>query len=163
VSSCFVVVVIVIVVVVVVVIVVVVVVVIVFVIVVSVPSVSSVVQNSLENRMKFMLTFRYERDTEIDLPPCKDLDAMKTFAHDLAQKGILLSTEGLYPTSRGARVRIAHGKTSVIDGPFTEAKEFIAGFAIVQVPSKHEAITLAKQFLTIAGEGFSEVREIIES
>ena len=111
--------------------------------------------------MKYMLMFRSVRGTEVDVPPCKDLAAMGTLIGELTQAGILLATEGLHPSSRGARVRLAGGNVSVTDGPFTEAKELIAGFALVEVKSKLEAIELAKKFLSVAGEGESEIREVI--
>jgi hypothetical protein len=71
----------------------------------------------------------------------------------MAKAGVLLTTDGLQPNSKGARVRISGGKFSVTDGPFTEAKELIAGYAIVRVKSKEEAIEQAKRFLTLMGEG----------
>ena len=73
---------------------------------------------------------------------------------------MLLATDGLLGSSKGARVKLAKGKVTVTDGPFTETKELIAGFAIVQVPSKAEAIELATRFLKIAGDGESEIRQM---
>ncbi len=72
--------------------------------------------------------------------------------------GVLLATDGLQPSSKGSRVRITNGKFTVIDGPFTETKELISGFAIVQAKSKAEAIDLAKRFLKVVGEGEREIR-----
>ena len=66
---------------------------------------------------------------------------------------MLLATEGLQPSSKGARVRFSGGKLTVIDGPFTEAKELIGGFAMIQVKSKEEAIELAKRCLKVVGRG----------
>ena len=74
----------------------------------------------------------------------------------------LLATEGCLPTERGARVRRSSSKISVTDGPFTESKEVVGGFAILQAKSKEEAIELARQFLQIAGEGECELRQIYE-
>ena len=71
---------------------------------------------------------------------------------------MLLATDGLQPSSKGARVRISDGKFTVTDGPFTETKELVAGFAIVQAKSKQDAIELAKRFLKVVGEGESEIR-----
>jgi hypothetical protein len=112
--------------------------------------------------MKYMLLFRPVTGTEVDVPPCKDLAAMGTLIGELTQSGILLATEGLHPSSKGARVRLAGGKLAVTDGPFTESKELIAGFALVQVKSKEAAVELAKRFLKVAGEGESEIREVME-
>jgi hypothetical protein len=83
---------------------------------------------------------------------------MGAFIGELAQSGVLLATDGLQPSSKGARVRLSRGKLTVTDGPFTETKELIAGFAIVQVKSKAEAIELAERFLKLAGDGESEIR-----
>src|SRR5258708_29902314 len=102
------------------------------------------------------------RETGADVPACKELSAMGDLIGELTASGILLATEGLQPSSKGARVRRADGKITVTDGPFTEAKELIAGFALIKVNSKEEAIELTKRFLSIAGEGESEIREVME-
>jgi hypothetical protein len=67
-------------------------------------------------------------------------------------------TEGLAPSSQGARVRISDGEFTVTDGPFAETKELVAGYAIIEAESKEEAIELAKRFLRVMGEGESEIR-----
>jgi hypothetical protein len=76
--------------------------------------------------------------------------------------GKLLATEGCLPSAHGARVRLSDGKVTVTDGPFTEAKEVVGGFAILEADSKEEAIELAKRFLDVAGDGECEVRELNE-
>jgi hypothetical protein len=76
--------------------------------------------------------------------------------------GWLLATEGCLPTKAGARVRRASGKLTVIDGPFTEAKEVVGGFAILKANSKEEAIELARQFLQVVGEGECELRQLYD-
>ena len=76
--------------------------------------------------------------------------------------GWLLATEGCLPTALGARVRRSNGKLSVTDGPFTEAKEVVGGFAILKANSKQEAIELARQFLKVAGDGMCELRQLYE-
>lgn len=88
---------------------------------------------------------------------------MGKLIEEMAKAGVLLATDGLQPSSKGARVRISGGKFTVTDGPFTEAKELIAGYAIVQVKSKEEAIEHAKRFLTLVGEGESEIRQMHEA
>ena len=110
--------------------------------------------------MRYMLIFKADKD---GVPACKDLAEMGTLMDELKQSGVLLGTEGLQPTSSGARVRLAGGKFTTTDGPFAEAKELIAGFALVRVNSKDEAVELSKRFLRVAGEGASEIREVIES
>jgi hypothetical protein len=88
--------------------------------------------------------------------------AMGNLIEEMTDKGVLLSTEGCLPTAKGARVRRANGKITVTDGPFTEAKEVIGGFALFQVKSKAEAIEWTKRFLEVAGDGESEIRQIAE-
>jgi len=112
--------------------------------------------------MRFMIMFRNDGDSEVDVPPCLDLAEMGRFIDGLSDAGVLLGYEGLKPSAKGARVRVTGGRRSVVDGPFTEAKELIAGFALVQVPSKEAAVDLAEQFLRIAGQGSAEVREAFE-
>ena len=79
------------------------------------------------------------------------------------KSGALVSTEGCLPTALGARVRLADGKITVTDGPFTESKEVVGGFAILQAKSKAEAIELAREFLQVAGDGECEIRQIFEA
>jgi hypothetical protein len=76
--------------------------------------------------------------------------------------GWLLATEGCLPSKLGARVRRSDGKLNVTDGPFTESKELVGGFAILKANSKQEAIELARQFLQVAGEGECELRQLYE-
>ena len=83
---------------------------------------------------------------------------MGAFIGELASAGYLVTADGLRPSKYGAKVRQDGGKVTVVDGPFTETKELIAGYAIVDVPSKEIAIDIAKRFLAVAGDGESEVR-----
>jgi hypothetical protein len=112
--------------------------------------------------MRYMLLFRPVEKSEEDAPPCMELSAMGDLIGELGAAGVVLSTEGLHPSERGARVRLAEGRVSVTDGPFTEAKELIAGYVMVDVDSRDDAIELAKRFLAVAGEGQGEVREVME-
>jgi hypothetical protein len=79
------------------------------------------------------------------------------------KSGVLLATEGCLPSAKGARVRLSGGKFTVTDGPFTESKELVAGFALIQVKSTEEAIEHTKQFLKVAGDGESEIRQVFEA
>jgi hypothetical protein len=111
--------------------------------------------------MRFMMIYKPAdtKDMEAGVAPTQDeMAKMGAFIGELAQSGVLLATDGLQPSSKGARVRLTKGKLTVTDGPFTETKELIAGFAIVQVKSKAEAIELAGRFLKLAGDGESEIR-----
>jgi hypothetical protein len=88
---------------------------------------------------------------------------MGKLIEEMTQDGTLLATEGCLPSAQGARVRLANGKLTVVDGPFTEAKELVAGFALINAKSKAHAIELTKRFLQIAGDGESEIREVFEA
>ena len=103
--------------------------------------------------MRFMMLIKANEDFEAGIPPNpKLIAAMGQFAGEMARNGVLLSSEGMKPSSTGTRLRYANGKRSVIDGPFTETKELIGGFAIIQAPGKREAIALAERVLAIHEE-----------
>ena len=88
---------------------------------------------------------------------------MGQLIEEMTKAGVLLSTEGCQPSSKGARVRLSTGKVTVTDGPFAETKELIGGFAIIQTKSKEEAIEWTKRFLNVAGDGESEIRLLHEA
>jgi hypothetical protein len=96
-------------------------------------------------------------------PPPEMMQRMGPFIQEITQAGVLLSTEGLLPSSRGTRVRLAQGKLTVIDGPFTESKELIASYAIMEVGSMDEAIHWTKRFLEVLGGGECEIRPVFEA
>ena len=77
---------------------------------------------------------------------------MGKFVDEMKKAGVLLATEGCQPSSQGARIRLTDKKYTVKDGPFTEAKEVVGGFAILQAKSKEEVLELTKRFLKVAGE-----------
>lgn len=110
--------------------------------------------------MRFLSIYKtVERTT----PPAQDeMVAMGTLIEEAMKKGWLLSTEGCLPSALGARVRRSAGKISVSDGPFTESKELVGGFAILRANSKQEAIELARNFLQVVGEGECELRQLYE-
>jgi hypothetical protein len=98
------------------------------------------------------------------VPPTQDeMMNMGKLIEDMTREGVLIATEGCLPTAKGARVRLSGGKISVTDGPFTESKELIAGFALIQVGSKAEAIAQTERFLRVAGDGETEIRELYET
>lgn len=100
---------------------------------------------------------------EKSTPPTEqEMVAMGKLIEEGMKSGWLLATEGCLPTSLGARVRRSGTKINVTDGPFTEAKEVVGGFAILKANSKQEAIELARKFLQVAGEGECELRQIYE-
>ena len=113
---------------------------------------------------KYMIMFKADADTEAAAPACMALPEMGQFIKQLRDEGVLIATEGLKPSaSNAARVRRSEGKITVVDGPFTEAKELIAGLVLVEVPSKDAAVALTERFLEIAGEAAAEIREVFDS
>jgi hypothetical protein len=100
-----------------------------------------------------------ERNTP---PTAEEMAAMGKLIEEGMKAGWLLATEGCLPSALGARVRRSGGNITVTDGPFTEAKEVVGGFAILKANSKEEAIQLAKDFLKVVGEGECELRPIYE-
>jgi hypothetical protein len=96
--------------------------------------------------MRFMIIIKASQDSEAGIMPGTELlSAMGNYNEELAKAGILLAGEGLQPSSKGARVRFSGDKPTVIDGPFAETKELIAGFWLWQVKSKEEAIEWVKR------------------
>ena len=93
----------------------------------------------------------------------EEMSAMGKLIGEMAQAGVLITTEGCQESSNGARVRRSGGKMTVTDGPFTESKEVIGGFALLQVASKEEAIAWTKRFLEVAGDGESEIRQMYDT
>jgi hypothetical protein len=103
------------------------------------------------------------KTAETGVPPTAEhMAEMGKLCEEMARAGVLLATEGCLPSAKGARVRLSGGKLTVTDGPFTESKELIAGFALLEVRSKEEAIELTKRFLKVAGEGEAELRQVFE-
>ena len=108
--------------------------------------------------MRFLCIYR-PGTKETDAPPTQEeMAAMGKLMDDMRKAGVLLAAEGCLPSSKGARVRIDSDRFTVTDGPFPETKELIAGFCLLQVKTKAEAIEWTKRFLTVVGEGESEVR-----
>lgn len=115
--------------------------------------------------MKFMVMIRADKNTEASVMPGeKILTEMGKYNEELVKAGVLLAAEGLQPTSKGARVRFSGEKRTVIDGPFMETKELIAGFWIFQVKSKEEAIEWVKRCPNpLDGESEIEIRQVFEA
>src|SRR5262249_17406733 len=96
--------------------------------------------------MRFMVMVPASKESEAGiLPDPKLFEDMTKFNEELVKSGVMLAGEGLLPTSKGARIKFTEGKSTVIDGPFTESKELIAGFWLIQVKSKEEAIAWMKR------------------
>jgi len=115
--------------------------------------------------MRFMILIKADKDSEAGgLPDEKLLTEMGKFNEELVKAGVMLAGEGLHPSSKGARVRFSGAKRTVIDGPFTESKELIAGFWLWQVKSKEEAIEWVKRCPNpMEGETEVEIRQVFEA
>ena len=110
--------------------------------------------------MRFLSLYKSpERDTP---PTPEEMARMGKMVEDWMKSGKLLATEGCLPSALGARVRVDNGKFTVSDGPFTEAKEVVGGFAILDAPSKEVAISYAKEFLEVVGLGECELRQVYD-
>src|SRR3954447_17399831 len=115
--------------------------------------------------MRFMVMIKATNDSEAGVMPNKQLlAAMGNFNDELIKAGVMVAGEGLHPSSKGARVKFSGEKRTVIDGPFTEAKELIAGYWIWQVGSKEEAIEWAKRCPNpMGGDSEIEIRQVFEA
>src|SRR5688572_8738796 len=115
--------------------------------------------------MRVMVIIKANKDSEAGIMPGeKLLTEMGRFNEELVKAGVMLAGEGLQPSSKGARVTFSGGKTTVVDGPFAETKELIAGFWMWQCKSKQEAIDWVKRCPTIPGvETNIEIRQVFEA
>src|SRR5215218_4597155 len=115
--------------------------------------------------MRFMVLVKADKNTEAGVLPSEQLlTEMGKFNEELVKAGVMLAGEGLHPSSKGARVRFSGESRTVIDGPFAETKELIAGFWLWQVKSKEEAIEWVKRCPNPhAGESEIEIRQVFEA
>jgi hypothetical protein len=115
--------------------------------------------------MRFMVMVKATPESEAGVMPSQELlAAMGKYNEELVKAGVMLAGEGLHPSSKGARVRFSGDKRTIIDGPFAETKELIAGFWILQVKSKEEAIEWVKRCPNpMPGESEIEIRQIFEA
>ncbi len=112
--------------------------------------------------MRFMMLVKASPESEAGVMPSEEaLTEMGTYNEELVKAGVLLAGEGLHPSAKGARVRYAGTERTVVDGPFAEAKELIAGFWLIQVKSKEEALEWAKRVPFQDGE--VELRQVFEA
>ena len=114
--------------------------------------------------MKFLMVHRLdERRPDAFSPPPEVYEKMGQLIGEMTAAGVLLAAEGVLPSSAGALVRYANGKRTVTDGPFTEAKEVIGGFALLQCRSIEEAVEWSSRFAEIVGDVEVEVRQVSET
>jgi hypothetical protein len=113
--------------------------------------------------MKYMTLWRPAKEP-VGAPSPEDMAAMGKLIEELTKEGVLIATDGLQASAKGAIVRSTKGKITVTDGPFAETKELVAGYAIFKVKSKEQMIELTKRFLKVVGQdGVSEIREMYEA
>ena len=112
--------------------------------------------------MRFLTVYKPSKG-EGNPPTQQEMCEMSELVEEGMKAGWLLSTEGCLPSSLGARVRQSTGNVVITDGPFVETKELIGGFALIQAGSKQEAVELTKHFLTVAGDGEVEIRQLYEA
>lgn len=115
--------------------------------------------------MRFIILVKANADTEAGVMPGEDLiAAMAAYHEQLAQAGVLLDANGLQPSARGWRVRYGAGRPVVVDGPFTESKELVAGYTLIDVPSREAAVEWSRRFPHPHGSGPAEieVRQLYE-
>ncbi len=116
--------------------------------------------------MRFMIIRKADEQTEAGVMPGEALlTAMGSYMEDLVKAGVLLAGEGLQPSSKGSRIRFSAGQPVVTDGPFAEAKELIAGFTLIQVSSREEALEWVKRWPAEDGDGRVELelRQVFEA
>ena len=111
--------------------------------------------------MKFLCIYKPAKP-EGGLPPAEEMEKMGAYIEESIKSGVLVASEGCMPSALGARVRRTDGKFAVADGPFTEAKELIGGFAVINANSKEHAIEITRNFMNVAGDGEVEVRQVYE-
>jgi hypothetical protein len=116
--------------------------------------------------MRFMIIRKADAETEAWAKPSRALvDAMMAYNEEMIRAGVMLGGDGLKPSARGARIKFSRGKPKVTDGPFTEAKELIAGYTIIQVASREDALAWVKKWPVEDGDGEVELelRELYEA
>jgi len=115
--------------------------------------------------MRFMVIMKADEQSEAGVMPSTEvLEAMGKFNEELVKAGVMLAGEGLHPSSRGARVHLTHNSRTVVDGPFAETKELIAGFWLLDVKSREEVIEWVKRIPTGEGQdAVVEIRQVAEA
>jgi len=112
--------------------------------------------------MRFLgYTLANEAETPTEPPRPELYEEMGKFVEEATKAGVIVATGGVSPTSEGAIISLKDGEFTVVDGPFTEAKELVGGWAIMECRDKAEAIEWTKRFLSVLGEGESRIRPVI--
>lgn len=113
--------------------------------------------------MRFLGLLKATEHSECGAPPSPELlERMGKFIEEVTKAGVLVMTEGLMPSAHGTRVRVSGNQAMVTDGPFTESKELVASYAILEAKSMEEAVEWTTKFLKVLGEGECEIRPIFD-
>jgi hypothetical protein len=113
-----------------------------------------------DTKMRFLSIYQA---AETGVPPTPEhMTEMQRLIEEMQSSGALIATEGCLPSALGARVRLSGGDLTVTDGPFTESKELVAGFALLEADSREHAVELTKRFLQVAGDGVCEIRQVYD-
>lgn len=118
-------------------------------------------KKSRRNNMRFLCLYKPAQPE--GTPPSEgEISQMGKLIEESFKSGILLATEGCLPSALGVRIRMTDGSFKVTDGPFTESKELVGGFALISVKSKGEAVDFTKKFMKLAGDGEVELRQVYD-
>ncbi|MGZ4671569.1 MAG: YciI family protein [Ilumatobacteraceae bacterium] len=101
-----------------------------------------------------------DESVPVPQPTPEDMEKMGRFVEEVTKAGVLIATGGIGPTSMGAKITLNNGEFTVVDGPFTEAKELVGGWALMECRDKAEAVEWTKRFLALVGEGESTIRPV---
>jgi len=112
--------------------------------------------------MRFLCLYKSAKPEGVP-PTQQEMAEMGKLIEESFKSGRLLAAEGCLPSAMGARIRLSGEKYTVTDGPFTESKEIVGGFALIHAESKEDAIEFTKQFLKVAGDGETELRQVFEA
>ena len=112
--------------------------------------------------MRFIALLKGSKESEAHVPSPEDMAGMGKYIEEAMKAGWLIATEGLHPSSKAARINLTGAKRNITDGPFTETKELIASYALLQVSSKAEAIDRSWNFLEVIGGGEVEIWQVYE-
>ena len=112
--------------------------------------------------MRYLCMYKSSKP-EGTAPTEEEIARMGKFVAEFQKTCALLATEGCLPSAMGARMRLSQDNFTVTDGPFTESKEIIGGFALIRAKSKEEILEITRQFLTVAGDGEVEIRPVYDS
>ena len=101
-----------------------------------------------------------DESVPMPMPTQEDMEKMGAFVEEVTKAGVLIATGGMAPTSMGVKITLNNGEFTVVDGPFTEAKELVGGWALMECRDKDEAVEWSKRFLSVLGHGETRIRPV---